>query len=505
MATKIQMRRGTTSEWNSADPILSEGEIGYNSTLSSFKIGDGEAAWSELDYYQTSSAITPNEIGAIASTEKNAADGVAILDASQNVLTKTGIVFEGSTADEFETSLVVVDPTADRTITLPNITGTVITTGDSGTVTSTMIADGAIVNADINASAAIAVSKLAASTISGVTLGNNLNALTIGTGLSGTSYNGSSAVTVAIDSTVATLTGTQTLTNKTINGANNTLTVRIANDVSGLGTNVATFLATPSSANLISAVTDETGSGALVFATSPTLVTPVLGVATGTSFNSITGLSSTNPAALGAVAVGVGTTTARADHVHPTTGLGLTASGLNQFASTTSSQLAGVISDETGSGALVFGTSPTIATPVLTLSTTTSTTEGRIAWDSTNDKIIIGDGTTAREFASSTLFTNAQTGTTYTFVLADKDKMVELSNASAITASVPTNSSVAYPVGTQINIIQTGAGQVTIAAVTPGTTTINATPGLKLRAQWSSATLIKRATDTWVAIGDLSE
>lgn len=71
------------------------------------------------------------------------------------------LTFEGSTADGFETTLTVVDPTADRTITLPNITGTVITTGDTGTVTSTMIADGTIVNADINASAAIVDSKLA--------------------------------------------------------------------------------------------------------------------------------------------------------------------------------------------------------------------------------------------------------------------------------------------------------------------------------------------------------
>ena len=76
---------------------------------------------------------------------------------------------------------------------------------------------------------------------------------------------------------------TQTLTNKTIDGASNTLTVRIANDVSGLGTGVATFLATPSSANLASAVTDETGTGALVFANTPTLVTPVLGAATATT------------------------------------------------------------------------------------------------------------------------------------------------------------------------------------------------------------------------------
>jgi len=76
---------------------------------------------------------------------------------------------------------------------------------------------------------------------------------------------------------------TQTLTNKTISGADNTLTVRIANDVSGLGTGVATFLATPSSANLASALTDESGSSTVAFTNSPTFVTPTLGVAAATS------------------------------------------------------------------------------------------------------------------------------------------------------------------------------------------------------------------------------
>jgi hypothetical protein len=76
---------------------------------------------------------------------------------------------------------------------------------------------------------------------------------------------------------------TQTLTNKTISGADNTLTVRIANDVSGLGTGVATFLATPSSANLAAALTDEAGSGTVAFTTSPTFVTPTLGAAAATS------------------------------------------------------------------------------------------------------------------------------------------------------------------------------------------------------------------------------
>ena len=70
------------------------------------------------------------------------------------------ITFEGATDNANETRLTVADPTADRTITLPDVTGTVITTGDTGTVTSTMISDGTIVNDDINASAAIAQSKL---------------------------------------------------------------------------------------------------------------------------------------------------------------------------------------------------------------------------------------------------------------------------------------------------------------------------------------------------------
>ena len=92
--------------------------------------------------------------------------------------------------------------------------------------------------------------------------------------------------------------------------------------------------------------------------------------------------------------------------------------------------------------------------------------------------------------------------TSYTLVLTDDGKIVEVLTSSASIVTVPLNASVAFPTGTQIAIIQTGAGQVTI---TPASgVTINATPGLKTRAQWSAVTLIKRATNTWVAIGDLA-
>jgi hypothetical protein len=89
----------------------------------------------------------------------------------------------------------------------------------------------------------------------------------------------------------------------------------------------------------------------------------------------------------------------------------------------------------------------------------------------------------------------------YTLVLSDKDKLIEMNSSSANDLTVPLNSSEAFPVGSQINILQIGTGQTTVAA-TSGVT-INATPGLKLRARWSSATLIKRAENFWVLVGDL--
>lgn len=99
----------------------------------------------------------------------------------------------------------------------------------------------------------------------------------------------------------------------------------------------------------------------------------------------------------------------------------------------------------------------------------------------------------------TTVATNARTAS-YTLAATDQSKIVEMSNASANTLTVPLNSSVPMPIGAYILVIQTGVGQTTIVAGSG--VTINATPGLKIRTQWSSATLIKRDTDTWVVMGD---
>ena len=110
--------------------------------------------------------------------------------------------------------------------------------------------------------------------------------------------------------------------------------------------------------------------------------------------------------------------------------------------------------------------------------------------------------------AGSKVTLNAQTAT-YTVVLADADqKLITMSVASANDFQIPTNANVAFPIGTVVNVIQIGAGQTTIKAVTSATTTISSTGASsiapKLRAQFSAASCIKVATDTWYVVGDIS-
>lgn len=132
------------------------------------------------------------------------------------------ITFEGTTPDAYELILQVTDPIADVTVTLPNATDTLVGKATTDTLTNKSISGAT------NTLSNIGNGSLTNSTISGKALGTNLDALTISTGLSGTTYNGSAAVTIAIDSSVATTSGTQTLTNKSISLATNTLTGTLA-------------------------------------------------------------------------------------------------------------------------------------------------------------------------------------------------------------------------------------------------------------------------------------
>ena len=119
---------------------------------------------------------------------------------------------------------------------------------------------------------------------------------------------------------------------------------------------------------------------------------------------------------------------------------------------------------------------------------------------------VTGDVLTAATFNGLITFTVGTANTVdYTAVLADQYQVLELMNkATAIAFKIPTNASVAFPVGTALTVLNIGAGTCTISAVTPGTTTVlsaGATAASPTLAQYKSAVCIKTATDAWYVVG----
>jgi hypothetical protein len=239
-------------------------------------------------------------------------------------------------------------------------------------------------------------------------------------------------------------------------------------------------------------IASQTGTGTkFVVDTSPTLVTPVLGVATATSIN--------------------GTT------IPSTKTLVVTTDKLSALAATTSTELAGVISDETGSGSLVFATSPTLVTPNLgTPSAINLTNATAVPSDATKAPLASPTFTGTVTIPTGAVITAPKIGCTYTaktaaytFVSGDEGNMFSMNNAASVQFNIPTDATFNFAIGTEFTVFWiTGAGQPTIGAVTPGTTTVistgatSATP--KLRVANSGATCKKIAANSWIVFGDLA-
>ena len=132
---------------------------------------------------------------------------------------------------------------------------------------------------------------------------------------------------------------------------------------------------------------------------------------------------------------------------------------------------------------------------------TTSKIAASITLTTPNIGVATGSSLTTQNAVIDHTQTNARTNN-YTLVIGDDGTIIETNSTSGIVITVPTNAAAPFIVGTRITILRANTG----AAIVAGDTgvTVNATPGLNLRAQWSAATLLKRATNTWVLMGDLS-
>lgn len=491
----MQQRRGTASQWTTANPILASGEIGFETDTNMFKIGDGVAAWGDLPYFKNFDDLDAS--GYIRDSMIASVNGVASLDSTGNVpISQLQNLIDNApdtlntlneiagALDALEDQIVtVVDATVQIEIDNRNLA---ISNAISGEVSLRNAAIQDAINEEIvDRDAAIATAKSQAETSAQGYVDTHAAVTTNVHGISNTAD-------------LVTKDGIQTITNKTISAADNTVTINLSD--------VVDVTASVAEVNLLDGVTATTTEINYLDGVSANLQTQ-LDAKAPLAAPALTGnATAENLTITGNLTVQGTSTTVSATNLEITDSLVYLAAeqfdtdvlDIGIFGAYGDAQAghfhSGIVRDATDSKWKLISNAPEPVSNEINFS--------GVTYDTLKlGGVEFSDGIQVKQGVPSITSINQQTSS-YTSVLSDRDKLIEINSSSAVTLTVPTNASVAYPVGTSFDILQTGTGQVTIAGA--GGVTVNATPGLKLRTQWSSATLFKRAENTWVVFGDLA-
>lgn len=591
MATRMQQRRGTASQWASANSILAAGEIGFEIDTNKFKIGDGINQWDDLDYFTSSSELLAIVDGAPELLDTLNELAAAIGDDPNFSSKVVPIVKKTTTQWEADTSIIPLGTIAYNTTLL----GLKVGNGINDFAGLEYLMNNAQVQASVDASITTAVNGILADTSFSGTI--ELPSTTSIGAVSGTEISYLNGVTASIQGQIddllaadvsiqdeladkaatsnPTFDGTVVLPTTTSIGDVSSTEIGYLNGVtSGIQGQLDAKLASATASSTYAPLSGPTFSGNVSLPNTTTIgdvSSTELGYVNGVTSAIQTQLDAKAPTAdptfTGTVSgvtkshVGLGNVDNTSDANKPISTATQTA--LDAKASLSGATFTGDVTVETDliidGNLTVSGTTTTVSAQDLVVSdpliyigegntanlvdigivgnfndgtyqhsgivrdasagkwklfkgvtdeptTTVNFSQGSLDDIAVNNVevsgVVFSDGTQTKAGVPSITTINAKTDSYTLANLNERDTIIEISKSSATTLTIPTNSSVAYPVGTTIDIIQTGTGQVTIAGA--GGVTVNATPGLKLRTQWSSATLLKRAENTWLVYGDLT-
>jgi hypothetical protein len=453
MATRMQQRRGTAEQWTTANPTLAAGEIGFETDTSKFKIGNGSSAWSALTYFA------------------NAAELSAIIDnapAALNTLNELAAAINDD-ADFYANILTSID---NSTLNHNNATEDVH--GIASTTELATLSD--ITDAIENVTGDY--SQLAGT---GLTWNEEADQLEVST----------------LIATAQSLTDHNTDTTD-VHGIANTANLATTSDISTHNSDTTDVHGIANTANLAttsyvdSAETDAiTAAGTAADTKISTAVAALTKSSVGLA--NVDNTSDSNKPVSTAQASAIAT--AKSEAIADATAQVNAVIASAPEALNTLDELAAALGDDANFASTVttsLGLKAPLASPTFT-GTVTVAAAG----------VAFTDGTQTKEGVPSRTPIVQKTASYALSTLTHRDSLIEVSSTSATTITIPLDSTVDYPIGTTIDILQTNTGQVTIAPVS-GSVTVNATPGLKLRTRWSSATLMKRAANTWVVYGDLT-